>query len=303
MRDAVLIYNPKSGRQVARRLLPAVLERLRAGGFEVEPLATTGPRDATRLARDAAKSGAEVVFAMGGDGTLREVAEGLLGSESVLGPLPAGTANVLRRALGLPGTALEVAELLTRCEAREIDVGTVNAGTVNAGTVDGEPFLMMASCGLDAAVMAHQNAGLKKLFGPAALGFAILRRWWNYAYPEIELVAEGERLHASLVVVSNIPFYGGDFRIAPSADFRDGKLDLVAFHGRGRRATLSFGRDLALGRHLERPDVTLLQVEEVEILGPPGIPFQADGDVLALAPPVTVSLAAHRLRVLLPSGV
>lgn len=290
MRRSVVVYNPMSGRQITRRLLPAVVAELEAGGFAPRPAPTGRRGDATRIARQAAAEGCEVVFAMGGDGTLREVAAGLLGTESALGVLPAGTANVLSLAFGLPRDARAAARLLPRCRRRAVDVGLAG----------GEPFLMMASCGLDAEVMAHQNARWKRLLGPFAVIAAALGRLLTYPYPDVELRADGVELRASFAVASNIPFYGGRFRMAPAADFRDGRLDLVTFHGRGARATAAFAVDVLRGRHLERADVEVRAVEEVEILGPATVPLQIDGDVLGASPPLKIALAPRRLQVLLP---
>src|SRR5947207_1990230 len=101
MRRAALIYNPRSGRQRHARVLEAILAALRQGGFAVEPVPTASPGQATALARDRSRE-AEVVFAFGGDGTMREVAAGLLGSPAALGFLPGGPANLRARSLGLP---------------------------------------------------------------------------------------------------------------------------------------------------------------------------------------------------------
>ncbi|MCP4660663.1 MAG: diacylglycerol kinase family lipid kinase [bacterium] len=292
MRRAVLIYNPTSGRQVSGRLLPAVLEPLRAAGFEIEPLPTRGPGDATRLARRAAATGIEVAFAMGGDGTLREVAAGLVGSDVALGPLPAGTANVFALACGLPRQAPAAARVLGDCTAQEIDVGMAGE----------EPFLMLTSCGLDAEVMAHQDERLKRVLGRGAFAWTLLHRWWSYRYPELEVGLGGRSERATLVAVCNIPYYGGRIRIAPGADFRDRRLDCVLFRGRGRAATLGFLRDLAWGRHLRRSDVEVVAAREVEIAGPPELKVQIDGDSLPLESPLTIGLARERLRVLLPAG-
>ncbi len=290
MRRAALIYNPKSGRQASRRLLPEVLESLAHGAFAVDPRPTTGPGDATRLAREAAGAGCEVVFAMGGDGTQREAAAGLLGTEAALGVLPAGTANVLARAFGLPREARAAARMMGACRPREIDVGLAG----------GTPFLMMVSSGFDAAVMARQNARLKKHLGSAAVIWSAVKELWSYSHPEIELRYDGRSRRASFALVSNIAFYGGPFRLTPAADFRDRRLDLLTFRGRGGAATLAFTRDVIFGRHLRRPDVELAAVEEVRITGPSDLPAQVDGDVLPGALPLVVSLAPQRLRVLLP---
>ncbi len=290
MRKTVLIYNPKSGRQGARRVLPRVLDALRAAGFRVEPTPTAAAGDATRLAREAtAEASIEVVFAMGGDGTLREAASGLLGSEVALGALPAGTTNVLAQALGLPQNALGAAQAMARCRRRQFDVGL-------AGD---EPFLMQVSAGLDAEVMAHQDSEAKKRFGKAAVAWTGLGQWWRYDYPQFELELDGRSECVSHFAACNIPFYAGAFRMAPDADPGDGRLDLVTFRGTGRVATLGFARDLALGRHLERPDVATRRVEGLELVGPPGqYRVQIDGDVLTGPVPLEISMSEQRLWVM-----
>ncbi|MEM7355615.1 MAG: diacylglycerol kinase family protein [Acidobacteriota bacterium] len=290
-RRAVLIYNPKSGRHVATRVLPAVVESLTSSGFDVEPQATQSAGDATRLAREAvAAASIEVAFAMGGDGTLREVARGLLGSDLSMGLLPAGTTNVLALSLGLPRTPLEAAKALPQCIDREIDVGLVGD----------EPFLMLVSAGLDAAVMARQNHAAKKRFGKAAVAWTGIHQWAAYDYSSIELRFDGRTDHVSHFAACNIPHYAGPFRMAPSADLADGLLDLVLFHGSGRFATLAFARDLALGRHLRRADVETRRIERLKIVAPEPCLLQIDGDVIQVEAPVEIRLAANRLKVLAP---
>jgi YegS/Rv2252/BmrU family lipid kinase len=261
------------------------------GGFVVEPCPTKGPGDATALARRAVAQGAEVAFALGGDGTLRETAAGLLGSDVALGALPAGTANVLALALGIPRNALAAAKALAGGGRRTIDVGLVGE----------EPFLMMASCGLDSEVMAHQSPWWKKRFGRAAFGTTMLKQWWTYDYPEVEVRHAAASVKGTFVAVCNAPYFGGRFQMVPEAEMNDGRLDAVVFRGRGRLATLGFTLGVALGRHLRRPDVEAMRVEEVTIDAPPGVRLQIDGDVLAAAPPFTIRMSENRLSVLLPA--
>jgi diacylglycerol kinase family enzyme len=182
--------------------------------------------------------------------------------------------------------------VLPRCEAQAIDVGTVGS----------EPFLMGATGGLDAAVMSWQDGELKKLLGRGALVGATFRQWWSYDYPTIELRVDGRRERVSYFAACNIPYYGGGVRMAPEADFRDGLLDLVLFRGSGRLETLALGRDLLLGRHLRRSDVELRRVEEIELLGPPGVRMQLDGDLPVVEPPVRIGVAEEKLWVLMPAG-
>src|SRR5436305_5906180 len=134
MRRAALIYNPRSGRQRHARVLDAILSTLRAGGFDIEPTPTEGAGHATELGREKGRE-VEVVFAFGGDGTMREVAAGLLGSPAALGVIPGGTANLLGLALGLPRDPVAAAAVLPALPVRPFDVGLAV----------GVPYLMMHS--------------------------------------------------------------------------------------------------------------------------------------------------------------
>ena len=292
MRRAALIYNPKSGRQRHAELLEGVLARLKEGGFEVQLSPTAFAGQATDLARGFAADGAvEVVFAFGGDGTAREVAAGLLGTPVALGVLPGGTANLLALALGLPRDPVRAAAALARARMRAFDVGLAGE----------HPFLMMVSAGLDATVLAALDVKLKWRFGEAAIAWQGLREWWRYSYPNIEVIADGERLAATFAAVANIPFYAGSFRLAPGARPDDRRLELVLFRGRGRRATLGFVADVLRSAHVRRRDVEVRKVEEVLLGGPAGTAAQVDGDLCEERLPVRVRLAEERLRVLFPS--
>jgi diacylglycerol kinase (ATP) len=289
MRRAALIYNPRSGRQRHARVLDEILATLRAGDFDVEPTPTSHPGQATELARERARE-VEVVFAFGGDGTMREAAAGLLGSPAALGVIPGGTANLLALALGLPRNPVAAAAVLRTSPARTFDVGLAG----------GSPFLMMVSAGLDASVLGSLDVRLKWRFGKAAIVGQGLREWWRYPYPALGLVADGERLEATFAAVSNIPFYGGSFRLAPGARSDDGWLDLVLFRGTGRAAALSFSLDVLRSTHVRRRDVVVKRVREVLFEGPAGAPAQVDGDLCQERLPLAVRLGPERLRVLAP---
>jgi diacylglycerol kinase family enzyme len=290
MKPAALIYNPCAGRGVAPQRVARLIGILRSGGWEAEPMATTGRGDATTLARRSAENGAAGIFVYGGDGTLREAAAGVLGLQQPLGFLPGGTASVMRRELGLPKSPEAAARALTRAEPRPWDVGLCN----------GEPFLMQASAGLDAAIMAGLSSRAKRLFGVAAVLWPGLRVWWRYPYPRLRLVADGEPLAGSLMVAANIPRYGGPWRILPAARSDDRRIELLVFEGPGRLASMGFAFDLFLGRgrHLRRDDIESRTVARVELLGPAELPVQVDGDLLPFAPPLEIRLAAERVQLL-----
>jgi len=288
-RSAVLLFNPAAGRQRAAETVRRLVDVLAAAGIDAEPRPTAAPGHATALAATAAREGAEIVFAYGGDGTLREAAKGLLGTTVPLGPLPGGTTNVLIRALGLPRHPERAARVLGTATPRPMDVGLCGD----------ELFLMMVSSGLDARILQHQSPRWKARLGPAAVALGGIGQWWRYGYPLLEVEFDGQRRSGTLVAVCNIPLYGGSFRMAPEARIDDGLLDLVLFRGRGRLQTLGFALSLLTGRHTRRHDVETHRVREVQLLAPEAPDLQLDGDPLrGVRTPLTVRLAAERLWVL-----
>ena len=288
MRSAVLIYNPAAGRGSARNRIDQLLDGLRQSGFNAEAWATTAPGSATEQAHDAALSGTEAVFAFGGDGTLRETAAGLIGTETALGFIPGGTINVMALTFGLPGNPIRAVGALKRASVKEFDVGLCND----------EAFLMQTSAGVDAELIRRLSSRLKKMVKGGAAVPAALGAFALYGYPRISVTADGEELEGSLAVVTNIPFYGGRFLIQPDAQPDDRRLDLVLFRGKGRIATAGFSRDLLFGRHLNRKDVEVRRIEEAILRGPDQLPAQIDGDMVRDRTPLHVRLAPERLRVL-----
>lgn len=293
MRRAALVFNPAAGSHRTPRTAAALQRLFSEKGIELRLLATQRAGEATDLAREATAQGdLDCLFALGGDGTLREVSAGVLGSELPVAILPGGTTNVVAGALGLPRTPLAAARLLlARGEVRSVDVGL-------AGEV---PFLMQATAGLDARALAAVSPVAKRRFGRLAVVAAGLAAWARYRFPEIEIEADGEPLRATGVAVCNLPEYGGSFRLAPGGSFEDRRLELFLFRGRRRRAALGFALDLVRGRHPARRDVEIRPVGEVRLIGPAAVDFQLDGDPLAPVLPLAIRLSPARLRLLAPA--
>lgn len=290
LRTAILIFNPVAGARRTAVLISKIEAALRSAGFELEPAPTAGAGQATGLARAAANRGATAVFVYGGDGTVREAAAGLLGTETALGILPAGTTNVVARAFGIPCSPLAAARA----------AGEWTVRTIDAGLCGEQPFLMQATAGLDAVIMAATSSASKTRWGRAAVGVRGLREWQRYDWPELEIEADGVATSATFAAVCNLAEYAGPFRVAPAARPDDRQLDLVLFHGRGRAAYLGWAFDLATGRHAARADVEIRPIQEVRLLGPSRARAQLDGDALELPFPLVIRLAPERLRLLVP---
>jgi YegS/Rv2252/BmrU family lipid kinase len=233
------ILNPRAGVS-ARRALEDV-RRGRPSWRDLEVTLTTGPGDALRLAREAAEARADLVLAVGGDGTANEVARGLLGTGVPLGIVPAGSGNGLARALGIPRSPSRALDALESAVVRRIDVGTVN----------GVPFLNVAGVGFDALVgwafhRAGRNGGRRGIFTYVRISLALVR---SYEPVPLHLEAGAERFAGRpfLVAFANGPQYGGGAVINPGARLDDGRFELVVYDDRPFLAILACAPRLFLG--------------------------------------------------------
>lgn len=233
-RTAVLISNPNAGRGGARRAraVEQFMARLRERGVLVELVNTAGPRDAERLAREAVGKDFREVVVSGGDGTINEALQGLVGSGARIGVWPAGTANVLARHLTLPFGPLAAADVFAEGHSRRITLGLATEEETGRGRY----FFLMAGVGLDASIIRHVRPRLKKRVGEAAYwysGFGHLAHW----KPSVFTVeVEGEEYPATYAAVGKAPWYGGGLALTPRArlDADEFEVCLINTHSRAR---------------------------------------------------------------------
>jgi YegS/Rv2252/BmrU family lipid kinase len=289
MAPGILIFNPTSGRTNKTALAKRHGTRLRALGAEAELVATKGPGDATLLAAAAAEAGMAFVAVMGGDGSIREAGEALAGGEVPLLVLPFGTSNVLARSLGIPLNPEKAADLVLEGAVRRMDGGTAN----------GRWFFFMCGAGVDAEMMAAISLPAKKLLGRASFYPTVARLLFTYRFPKLSVEADGKRLEAGYVAVSNVSHYAGDYVLIPGADPFDGDLGLVAFAAMSWRELLPHYPHLARGSLLGRPGITHQAVKRVRIEGPPGVRWQLDGDAMGTLP-VDIEARAGALPIYCP---
>lgn len=288
MHEAIVIANPLGGRSRRKFDFGEVVMRLQQRGMTASLAETTHAGHATEIARRAVSEGADLVVVCGGDGTLREVTEGMLGSDAAMLPLATGTTNVIAAGLGLRGDPLSIIVRLDTLEARALDVGLCGD----------RPFLMQASTGIDAVVMTEVRQEMKQRFGMLAVAMTGLRCWLRYGFPEIRVSIDGVEHGCRGAIVMSFPFYAGTFRLSPDARADDGQMEVLLFTGFGRAAAASFAIDLALGRHTRRRDVQIVNASRVQFLAPGNLPLQIDGEGFWPTWPVEISLSPLRLRVL-----
>jgi diacylglycerol kinase (ATP) len=293
----LVILNPAGARGRAKQLR-ALIERSIAGG-RADLALTAGPRDGERLAREAALAGRDVV-AVGGDGTVAEVANGILasGRDVALGIVPAGTGNdYAYQTLRLPKEPLAALEAALTAPAVAMDVGQVNE----------RYFLNSLGVGIDANIAAAAEH-LKKL--PLMRGqtlywtASLTELFFHYnRCPELTVEPYGEPVVSrvfALAAVSIGPTYGGGFRINPDADPHDGFFDLCMIWKPSQLRAFRLLPLIEKGKHLNEPEVKRMRVQRVTMLAKQPIHAHLDGEVIS-ADRFDARILPGRLRVRQPA--
>ncbi|MCW3059817.1 MAG: Transcription regulator, partial [Capsulimonas sp.] len=220
----VIIVNPTAGRGEAGKQVPAIRRLLEADSADWIWLYTKARGDAERMAREAAANGASIVVAVGGDGTVHEVANGLLGSQSTLALIPIGTGNDLARALKLHGNLEVACRAVTHGNILHLDVGVIEG----AGFTGPRHFLVIAGTGFDARTAQTVNEGVRWISGAPAYVVGAIKTLMGFTPFELTLTTDGEKrqTRAMFVSVANAETTGGGMKIAPGARVDDGQFDL-----------------------------------------------------------------------------
>lgn len=292
-RNALVIVNPVAHNLPSRRRLEEVRETLEAGGWQTEWRETEWPGHARHLAAAAAERAVSLVLVCGGDGTLREAACGLAGTETALAPIPAGTVNIWAREMGFPLRAEAAARAVLEGERRRVDLG-------RAGD---EHFLLMAGFGLDGQIARTVSLRLKRRLGAAAYALAAIREALRWRGRPLRVEADGELVEARalMLVAANVRNYAGLVDVAPLALVDDGRLDLCLFQGEGLAGTVLHVLHVLLRRHLRSSRVLYRQARRLRLEWEQPLPLQLDGDAMVESPPV-VEVCPAALWAVVPRG-
>jgi YegS/Rv2252/BmrU family lipid kinase len=308
MKDVMIICNPASRGGRTGRGWPQVAAGLRAAGLDFDVAMTTCAGEATELARAAVAEGRPLVVAAGGDGTVNEVANGILqaagagSASSRLAVLPTGTGGDFRRTFGLPSEVREAAGVLKAGRTRRIDAGRVTCATPEGGT-SARYFVNIASAGIGADVVERVNRGRKVVNGEVTFliaSVAVLLSWRN---KPVVAVIDGERVEvvAQQIVVANCQYYGGGMRVAPRAVPDDGLLDVLVIGDVGRVENARGLRKIRAGTHLEEdnPKLRFARAERVEVSSSEVVRVEVDGE-LPGALPATFEVLPRALELVVP---
>jgi len=296
----VIIANPRAGQGTVDRHLPEIERSLTDAGLAYRIVRTTHPGHATEAARDALRRGERYLVAAGGDGTVHEVLNGMLGDggrvvpDAVLGIVAAGSGCDVVRSLGLPGDAIRASRHLTGDAVRRIDVGKITF--MSGGTEATRYFANIAEAGLGAAVVARTGR-LPRFLGPAKYfcGFWLTLPTFHPAVVRLDAGDSSFEWRAHNVVIANCQFFGGGMHISPKSRPDDGVVDVLAMVGPKIDAFTMLPK-IYKGTHLPHRDIAETRAATVRLDADPPLLIEADGELLGTTP-ATVEVVQGAIRV------
>jgi diacylglycerol kinase (ATP) len=290
---ARIIVNPMAGRGQSLRALNLAQKALAQSRRKWEIQLTHAPGHATELASQAAAQGIPLVAAIGGDGTVNEVIQGIAGTETALAIIPGGTGNDHARSLGIPLAPAKAAELLWQGKIINMDIGKERD----------RHFGCLVSIGFPVDVIHHTNNKPRFLGGSLAILSSVWQTLQNLRFHEVTLTLDDHRFSVLTcgIFVLNTPSVGGGLRFSPAADVTDGLFDVVVIGKLTPAELLCNLPKVYVGRHLNHRAFSLYRCHSVRIETAQPLPKMFDGEVIGYTP-VEAFLKPQALRVLVPTG-
>ncbi len=289
---AVAIVNPRSADGSTGRQWADLSRRLADAGRPIETRVTERAGHAAELTREALRSGASRIYAVGGDGTVNEVVNGFfegdraLNPEAELGVLCRGTGCDFIKSLSIPKADEGGIERVLAGEARRTDVGRVRYVNYR-GEEEQRYFINIAEAGIGGEVVNRVNAASKAAGGFLTFLGASLATILVHRNQPAEIIIDGKyirNLPVCNVVVANGRFFGGGMKIMPHADMADGKLDVLVMGDFNRADLLANVAKVYSGTHLGHPKVEVFQAETVRVTSVARLPLDLDGEAPGTTP-------------------
>ncbi|WP_078550219.1 diacylglycerol kinase [Litchfieldia alkalitelluris] len=288
MKRARIIYNPTSGREVFKKHLPEVLDRLERAGYETSCHATTGAGDATTAAKIAVERQYDLVVAAGGDGTINEVVNGLAEQpyRPKLGIIPVGTTNDFARAIGVPRSTIEAAcDVIVDGISMPIDVGRVND----------RYFINIAGGGRLTELTYEVPSKMKTMIGQLAYYLKGIEMLPSIKPTEVEIEYDGKLFDGEIMLflVSLTNSVGGFEKLAPDSSLNDGLFDLIILKKANLADFIKIASLAVRGEHVHDPHIIYTKANRIKVKATDKMQLNLDGEYGGLLPGEFVNLYQH----------
>ncbi len=286
-KKARIIYNPTSGREQFKKVLPDVLIKLEQAGFETSAHATTAVGDATVAARAALQENFDLIIAAGGDGTLNEVINGVAEQDHIpdIGIIPMGTVNDFGRALVIPKDIMEAVDVIIEGDTVPVDIGKMN----------NRYFINIAGGGKITEVSYEAPSKLKTMIGPLAYYVKGLEMLPEIKSSDVRIEYDGEVFtgEVMLFLIGLTNSVGGFEKLAPEASINDGYFTVLFLE---RVNLAEFGHIFTLatrGEHLKHPKVHYVKAKDVKVSSFEKVQLNVDGEFGGILPAHFINLKRH----------
>jgi len=300
--QTVFLVNPASDNGATGKRWPELAHRAARLGLTGETLFSERPGHLIELARLAVDGGATLVVAVGGDGTLNEVVNGIAGRDVELATIPLGTGMDFGRTHGILTKFEDAVRIALDGTPRTIDAGRVSYRTW--GGEDAERwFANVGSVGMSGAVAQRANGMSKVLGGKLTFFYALTRVFLEWENTEVTVRFDGEERRGRMhdVIVANGVWHGGGMKLAPDARPDDGVFEVVLIGDIGRVDFLTTAPKLYKGKHVEHAKVEVVRTARVEVDAAEHLPIELDGEQVGTTP-ATFEVVPGAVRVRVPTS-
>lgn len=287
-RKICFIHNPRSGARRISRLENLIRENLDLDKFDYVIRSTASPKDAMRLASEAIRNQFDVVVAVGGDGTVNEIVQGMVNQPLILGIVPTGSGNGLARHLGIPLEPDKAIRHLNHMNVKTMDIASIN----------GYPFVSIAGLGFDARVANRYNK--MKIRGFFSYLIIVIREFLRYREREFTLTFNDMKLtrRALLLSVANSNQFGYNTIIAPKAETNDGLLDIVVTKKFPLKELPRMISLLFTGKIDQSPYIETFKAKEIFIRRKRGKRVNIDGEAVKMGREIFIMIQPSYLKVI-----
>jgi diacylglycerol kinase (ATP) len=283
----LFIVNPIAGRNKSIKIWEKIRHKIY---FPHEYILTGAPGEAREIAAEAVSNGFIRVVAVGGDGTVSEVINGIANSDAVLGIIPTGTGNDFVRSLGISLNPIDALFVLVSGYSERVDLGIY----------DGRFFMNIAGAGLDAEVVKIANKKTTYLTGSLAYVVSLIAALKRFSPRKAIIDIDGKTIHRTvwLISVANGKYYGGGMKLCPQAMLNDGYLDICIVNEISRFELLRFLPKVFKGAHINHPSFEVIRGKQVKINFCKPCSVQVDGEVIGKTP-LEILVSPNAIRVIM----
>ena len=289
-KKACLIWNPMAGAiQKNKKNIDIIIDFLSQNGYELIRRETDGPLTAGPIAKEVIKAGVDYIFAIGGDGTINEVINGMTNTHAQLGVIPRGTANLLAREIHMPLTLEKALEALKTAEVKEVNLGLANE----------RYFILMTGIGFDGHVISKLRGHHKAKFGKFAFVYEAMKQSFLYDYPHFTMKVNDRKIESTFAVVALSKEYGSIFSLTPDAHILKDQFQLCIFKGHGTLTYWKYFFSALAQSHHRLKNVELDYATTIEIYSDKDIWTQIDGELFCKLP-LKIRILPKALKLLMP---